>query len=206
MFFDPPARMVVRSENFLRGGARDHAPCCVKGRKNYPTAIFKAFSKNARIGDRSGYRAFRSRVMSVTVNIVYFCWELVPLPPGTPLHTPVWSGVRGPRSHASFFTAKYSIFTVHLRSTSLRLNFRDRMGPTPRLFTVRKSKMPESGIDPATVRKSTAYSVTLLESLVATPLCKALTLVSYYNKLWFENASPALEKTLALSSTSFSAN
>ena len=37
--------------------------------------------------------------------------------------------------------------------------------------------MPESGIDPATVRKSTAYSVTLLESLVATPLFKALTLV-----------------------------
>ena len=67
---------------------------------------------------------------------------------------------------------------MHLRSTSLRLNFRDRMGPTPRLFTVRKSKMPESGIDPATVRKSTAYSVTLLESLVATPLFKALTLVN----------------------------
>ena len=67
LVFDAPARMVVRSENFLRGGARDHVPCCVKGRKNYPTAIFKAFSKNARIGDRSGYRAFRSRVMSVTV-------------------------------------------------------------------------------------------------------------------------------------------
>ena len=67
LVFDAPARMVVRSENFLRGGARDHAPCCVKGRKNYPTAIFKAFSKNARIGDRSGYRAFRSRVMSATV-------------------------------------------------------------------------------------------------------------------------------------------
>ena len=65
LVFDPPARMVVRSENFLRGGARDHAPCCVKGRKNSPTAIFKAFSKNARIGDRSGYRAFRSREMSV---------------------------------------------------------------------------------------------------------------------------------------------
>ena len=96
--------MVVRSENFLRGGARDHVPCCVKGRKNYPTAIFKAFSKNARIGDRSGYRAFRSRV--------------------------------------------------------------------------RFLKMPESGIDPATVRKSTAYSVTLLECLVATPLFKALTLVT----------------------------
>ena len=30
-----------------------------------PPHIFKAFSKNARIGDRSGYRAFRSRVMSV---------------------------------------------------------------------------------------------------------------------------------------------
>ena len=58
LVFDAPARMVVRSEIFLRGGARDHAPCCVKGRKNYPTAIFKAFSKNARIGDRSGYRAF----------------------------------------------------------------------------------------------------------------------------------------------------
>ena len=61
LVFDAPARMVVRSENFLRGGARDHAPCCVKGRKNYPTAILKAFSKNAGIGDRSGYRAFRSR-------------------------------------------------------------------------------------------------------------------------------------------------
>ena len=53
--------MVVRSENFLRGGARDHAPCCVKGRKNSPTAIFKAFSKNAGIGDRSGDLAVRSR-------------------------------------------------------------------------------------------------------------------------------------------------
>ena len=64
LVFDAPARMVVRSENFLRGGARDHAPCCVKGRKNYPTAIFKAFSKNARIGDRSG-------IYATTVKIQY---------------------------------------------------------------------------------------------------------------------------------------
>ena len=63
--FDAPARMVVRLENFLRDGARHHAPCCGKGQQIVVSAIFKAFSKNARIGDRSGYRAFRSRVMSV---------------------------------------------------------------------------------------------------------------------------------------------
>ena len=65
LVFDAPARMVVRSENFLRDGARHHAPCCGKGQQIVAPAIFKAFSKNARIGDRSGYRAFRSRVMSV---------------------------------------------------------------------------------------------------------------------------------------------
>ena len=61
LVFDAPARMVVRSENFLRDGARHHAPCCGKGQQIVLSAIFKAFSKNARIGDRSGYRAFRSR-------------------------------------------------------------------------------------------------------------------------------------------------
>ena len=65
LVFEPPARMVVCSENFLRDGARHHAPCCGKGQQIVVSAIFKAFSKNARIGDRSGYRAFRSRVMSV---------------------------------------------------------------------------------------------------------------------------------------------
>ena len=65
LVFDAPARMVVRSENFLRDGARHHAPCCGKGQQIVAPAIFKAFFKNARIGDRSGYRAFRSREMSV---------------------------------------------------------------------------------------------------------------------------------------------
>ena len=54
--------MVGRFENFLRDAARDHAPCCGKGQRIVVAAIFKTFSKNARIGDRSGYRAFRSRV------------------------------------------------------------------------------------------------------------------------------------------------
>ena len=53
--------MVVRFENFHRDGARHHAPCCGKGQQIVAPAIFKAFSKNARIGDRSGYLVFRSR-------------------------------------------------------------------------------------------------------------------------------------------------
>ena len=62
LVFDAPARMVGRFENFLRDAARDHAPCCGKGQRIVAPAIFKTFSKNARIGDRSGYRAFRSLV------------------------------------------------------------------------------------------------------------------------------------------------
>ena len=45
LVFDAPARMVVRFENFLRDGARHHAPCCGKGQQIVAPAIFKAFLK-----------------------------------------------------------------------------------------------------------------------------------------------------------------
>ena len=59
--FDAPARMVLRFESFLRDGARHHAPCCGKGQQIVVSAIFKAFSKNAGIGDRSGDLGVQSR-------------------------------------------------------------------------------------------------------------------------------------------------
>ena len=56
LVFDAPARMVGRFENFLRDDARHHAPCCGKGQRIVPPAIFKTFFKNARIGTRTHAR------------------------------------------------------------------------------------------------------------------------------------------------------
>ena len=113
LVFDPPARMVVRSENFLRDGARHHAPCCGKGQQIVVPAIFKAKSKNAGIGDRSGYRAYSALFPNH--------------------HFPIENdGSKKVHSVDSFRTIIfYWKLIMHLRSTSLRLNFRDRMGPTP---------------------------------------------------------------------------
>ena len=51
--FDAPALMVVRFRNFLHDGARNHAPCCVKGLASFLPAIFKTFSENVGIGNRT---------------------------------------------------------------------------------------------------------------------------------------------------------
>ena len=89
LVFDAPARMVVRFENFLRDGARHHAPCCGKGQQIVVPAIFKAFSKNAGIGDRSGYLAVRSRVRNPILKntMRYRVRELAP--PGGEFSTPI---------------------------------------------------------------------------------------------------------------------
>ena len=50
-----------RFENFLRDGGQHRLVYCGKGLDVVATASFKAKSKNAGIGDRSGYRAFRNR-------------------------------------------------------------------------------------------------------------------------------------------------
>ena len=58
---DPQSCAPSRFENFLRDGGQHRLVYCGKGLDVVATAIFKAKSKNAGIGDRSGYRAFRSR-------------------------------------------------------------------------------------------------------------------------------------------------
>ena len=60
-------RMVVRLENFLRDGARHHAPCCGKGQQILAAAIFKRLKKNARIGDRSPIRALLENALKIAV-------------------------------------------------------------------------------------------------------------------------------------------
>ena len=51
--FDAPARMLFRFPNFLRDGARHHAPYCGKGQQKLYPVILKTFFEDISIGNRT---------------------------------------------------------------------------------------------------------------------------------------------------------